>query len=91
MSKQDNIPLDDILDAKKALTQSYNSTEGRGKRWIKLYLDAIDAASKLGLCSITTQVPEPTCWPEVHEKLTSLGFFFHRSEDSNVVVIRWRK
>jgi len=84
--------LDNLFNAEKANLKAKEATEGESQKWIKLYLDAIQSASEIGLCSIALQTPDLINVAEVDKRLRKLGFVGGRHPDSrDVTVISWLK
>lgn len=84
--------LDNLFNAEKANLKAKEATEGESQKWIKLYLDAIQSASEIGLCSIALQTPCLIHRAEVDKRLRKLGFTTGRHQGSGTItVISWLK
>lgn len=81
--------LDNLLDAKTAHAKTESATEGHAQKWTKLYLDAIKAASELGLCSIEIQTPPLGVRGDCEKQLRKLGFVISRDGEGSTTYVSW--
>lgn len=86
-----NTSVENIMNADRAWSQTSAASEGRVGLWIRLYLDAISTASKLGMSTIVLHAPDPTSRPEVDAELRRLGYRTQAQESGTLVIVSWLK